>query len=139
MNPTILYKTYHFFDYPEHKNAKDHPLAERPYISAADFTNQTVVTYPVPIERLDLFNELLMPKGIERKATRQNELTSIILLLVSANKGVSVLPDWVLQSARDTELLAQRKLTKSGITRKLYAAVRTRESEKLYIESFLSH
>ena len=55
-----------------------------------------------------------------------------------ANKGVSVLPDWGLQNAGDTELHAQKKLTKSGITRKLYAAVRTRDSEKLYMETFLS-
>ena len=113
-------------------------LAERPYINAGDFTDQTVITYPGPVERLDLFNQLLIPQGIEPKAIRQIELTSVILLLVGANKGVSVLPDWVLQSARDTELLAQKKLTQSGITRKLYAAVRTRDSEKLYIETFLS-
>ncbi|GIS17964.1 MAG: hypothetical protein CM15mP119_3680 [Alphaproteobacteria bacterium] len=49
-----------------------------------------------------------------------------------------MLPDWVLQSARDTELLAQKKLTKSGITRNYMQGVRTRDSEKLYIETFLS-
>lgn len=123
---------------PTFISAKDHPLAERPYINAGDFTDQTVITYPVPVERLDLFSQLLIPQGIEPKAIRQIELTSVILLLVGANKGVSVLPDWVLQSARDTEMLARKKLTKSGITRKLYAAVRTRDSEKLYIETFLS-
>ena len=123
---------------PTFISAKDHPLADRPHIEADDFIDQTVITYPVPVERLDLFNQLLLPQGIEPKAIRQIELTSVILLLVGANKGVSVLPDWVLQSARDTDQLAQRRLTKSGIKRKLYAAVRTRDSEKLYIETFLS-
>tara|TARA_B100000575_G_C23103814_1_gene636975 strand:- start:307 stop:480 length:174 start_codon:yes stop_codon:yes gene_type:complete len=56
-----------------------------------------------------------MPQGIEPKAIRKIELTSVILILVGANKGVSVLPDWILKSARGTELLAQEKLTKSGI------------------------
>ena len=83
-------------------------------------------------------NQSLIPQGIDPRAIRQIELTSVILLLVGANKGVSVLPDWVLQSARDTELLAQKRLSKSGITRKLYATVGTRDSEKLYIETFLS-
>ena len=77
-------------------------------INADDFTDQTVITYPVPVERLDLFNKLLMPQGNKPKTIRQIELTSVILPLVGANKGVSVLPDWVLQNARDTELLAQK-------------------------------
>ncbi len=136
----LPYVRFHeLFTYaPTFISAKDHPLAELPYINAGDFTDQTVITYPVPVERLDLFDQLLIPQRIEPKTIRQIELTSVILLLVGANKGVSVLPDWVLQSARDTELLAQKKLTESGITRKLYAAVRTRDSEKLYIETFLS-
>ena len=79
-----------------------------------------------------------MPQSIESKAIRQIELTSVILVPVGANKGFSVLLDWVLQNARDTELLAQKKLTKSGITQKLYAVVRTRDSEKLYVETSLS-
>ena len=29
---------------PTFISAKDHPLAERPYISAGDFTDQTVIT-----------------------------------------------------------------------------------------------
>ena len=49
-----------------------------------------------------------MPQGIEPKAIRQIELTSVILLLVGANEGVSVLHDWDLQNARDTELLSQK-------------------------------
>ena len=118
--------------------AKNHPLSARPYIEAADFADQNVIIYPVPKERLDLFSQILLPSGIEPLSVRQVELTSVILLLVGANKGVSVLPDWVLHSSRETENLTQKKLTKNGVKRKLYAAVRRRDSEKLYIETFLS-
>ena len=118
--------------------SRNHPLSKRPYIDAEDFADQNIITYPVPKERLDLFNLLLLPAGIEPLSIRQIELTSVILLLVSANKGVSVLPDWVLQSSRETDHLAQKRLTKKGTSRKLYAAVRRRDSEKLYIKTFLS-
>ena len=118
--------------------AKNHPLSAHPYIEAADFADQNVITYPVPKERLDLFSQILLPAGIEPLSVRQVELTSVILLLVGANKGVSVLPDWVLQSSHETENLTQKKLTKDGVKRKLYAAVRRRDSDKLYIETFLS-
>ena len=118
--------------------AKNHPLSSRPYVEAADFADQHIITYPVPIERLDLFSQLLLPAGIEPLSIRQVELTSVILLLVGANKGVSVLPDWVLRNSRETEHLTQKKLTQKGVTQKLYAAVRKRDSDKLYIETFLS-
>ena len=118
--------------------SRNHPLSKRPYIDAEDFADQNIIAYPVPKERLDLFNLLLLPAGIEPLSIRQIELTSVILLLVSANKGVSVLPDWVLQSSRETDHLTQKRLTKKGTSRKLYAAVRRRDSEKLYIKTFLS-
>ena len=118
--------------------SRNHLLSKRPYIDAEDFADQNIITYPVPKERLDLFNLLLLPAGIEPLSIRQIELTSVILLLVSANKGVSVLPDWVLQSSRETDHLTQKRLTKKGTSRKLYAAVRRRDSEKLYIKTFLS-
>ena len=118
--------------------SRNHPLSKRPYIDAEDFADQNIITYPVPKERLDLFNLLLLPAGIEPLSIRQIELTSVILLLVSANKGVSVLPDWVLQSSRETDHLTQKRLTKKGTSRKLYAAVRRRDSEKLYTKTFLS-
>ena len=118
--------------------SRNHPLSKRPYIDAEDFADQNIITYPVPKERLDLFNLLLLPAGIEPLSIRQIELTTVILLLVSANKGVSVLPDWVLQSSRETDHLTQKRLTKKGTSRKLYAAVRRRDSEKLYIKTFLS-
>ena len=118
--------------------AKDHPLSARDYVDAADFANQNVITYPVPLERLDLFSQLLLPAAIEPKSVRQVELTSVILLLVGANKGVSVLPDWVLQNSRETEHLTKKKLTRKGIKQKLYAAVRRRDSDKPYVETFLS-
>ncbi len=109
-------------------SAYTHDTAQHPgcYISAK---NQA--------KKLDLFNQLLIPIGIVPKATRQIELTPIILLLVGANKGVSMLPYWILQSARFTELLGHKYQTKSVIKRKLFATVKKRESEKRYIKKFL--
>ena len=89
----------------------------RDYVEAADFADQNVITYPVPLERLDLFSQLLLPAAIEPKSVRQVELTSVILLLVGANKGVSVLPDWVLQNSRETEHLTKKKLTRKALNK----------------------
>jgi len=55
----------------------------------------------VPKERIDLW-KLLLPNQIEPKDIRQVDLTGVIVLLVGANKGESVLPDWVLKYTAET-------------------------------------
>ena len=42
------------------------------------------------------FSQLLIPNKVEPAHIRQAELTSIILLLVASDRGVTVLPDWVV-------------------------------------------
>ena len=114
------------FDYePVFVAAAGHPLAQKQFIEAADFEGETLITYPVDRERLDIFSQLLMPAGIEPKTIRQVELTAVILLLVASNRGVAVLPDWVVREVRYNSDYVTRPLTQNGITRRLYAATRT--------------
>ena len=118
--------------------SSEHPLAQKDFVVAEDFKTETVITYPVPQERLDLFSQLLIPAGIAPFAIRQVELTSVILLLAASNKGVSVLPDWVLkESSTQEQQLVSKKLTANGIQRTLYAAVRRKDSNKAFIQTFL--
>ena len=93
--------TFHeLFPYaPTFLAALGNPLAKKPFIEAADFADQTLITYPVERARLDIFSQLLIPARVEPKLVRQVELTAVMLLLVGANKGVTVLPDWVIRSA----------------------------------------
>ena len=69
-----------------------------------------------------MFTELLTPAKVEPLAIRQVELTAVILLLVASNRGVAVLPDWVLRDARYKHDYITRSLTKKGVTKRLYAA-----------------
>ena len=126
------------FDYaPVFVAARIHPLAERPYVDAADFRNQTLITYPVERARLDVFSQLLIPAKVEPKAVRQAELTAVILLLVASNRGVAVLPDWVVREVKYSSDYVTRPLTKNGLTRRLYAAVREADKEKPYMERLI--
>lgn len=43
---------------------KDHPLATKDIWCAEDFIDQTLITYPVPDDMLDLLRKVLQPKGI---------------------------------------------------------------------------
>jgi LysR family transcriptional regulator for metE and metH len=126
------------FDYaPVFVASAAHPLAEKAHIDAEDFKDQTLITYPVEKSRLDIFSQLLTPAGVEPEMIRQVELTAVILLLVASNRGVSVLPDWVVREVKYSSDYVTRPLTKDGITRRLYAAVRSEDREKPYMQELI--
>ncbi|WP_299282837.1 LysR family transcriptional regulator [uncultured Tateyamaria sp.] len=126
------------FDYaPVFVAASAHPLAQKDYIDAADFRDQTLITYPVERTRLDVFSQLLIPAKVEPAAVRQAELTAVILLLVASNRGVSVLPDWVVREVKYSSDYVTRPLTKDGLTRRLYAAVREDDLGKPYMDKLI--
>ena len=122
------------FDYePVFVAASSHPLAQKPFIEAEDFRDQTLITYPVERARLDVFSQLLTPAKVQPANVRQVELTAVILLLVASGRGVAVLPDWVVRQTSYGSDYVTRPLTKSGLTRRLYAAVREEEAELPYV------
>ncbi len=126
------------FDYnPVFVAASSHPLAEKPFIEAEDFRGQTLITYPVERTRLDVFSQLLIPARVEPATIRQVELTAVILLLVASNRGISVLPDWVVREVKYSSDYVTRPLTRDGITRRLYAAVRTEDLEKPFVQELV--
>ena len=124
------------FDYePVFVASAEHPLAAKDFIEAKDFEGEMLITYPVERARLDVFNQLLTPAGVEPRGIRQVELSAVILLLVASNRGVSVLPDWVVREQRQNASYVTRPLTKNGLTRRLYGATRSDETTK----PFMSH
>jgi LysR family transcriptional regulator for metE and metH len=117
--------------------SSQHPLAKKAFIDAGDFVDQTLITYPVDKTKLDVFSQLLIPARVEPKSMRQIELTAVILLLVASNRGISVLPDWVVREVKYSSDYVTRPLTKSGITRSLYAAIRSDDREKPYMQELI--
>lgn len=122
------------FDYePLFVASAQHPLAAKSFVEAEDFRDETLITYPVDRSRLDVFTELLTPAKVEPRAVRQIELTAVILLLVASNRGVAVLPDWVLREQRTSSEFITRKVTEKGLTKRLYAAIRTDDADKPFM------
>lgn len=127
------------FDYaPVFVASASHPLAVKPYVEAEDFRGQTLITYPVDRARLDIFSQLLTPAKVEPAAIWQVELTAVILLLVASNRGVSVLPDWVVREVKYSSDYVTRPLTEKGLTRRLFAAVRSEDLEKPFMKELIS-
>lgn len=117
--------------------AADHPLRDHAHIEPADLADQTLLTYPVQRQRLDVFSRFLQPAGIEPAEVRQAELTGVILMLAASQRGVAVLPDWVLDHQADGLGLITRPLTAKGMHGTLHAAVRSAERTRPYLQDFI--
>ena len=91
--------------------ANTHPLVAKPHLVAQDFADQTIITYPVPDEMLDLIRQVLEPAGV-RPPRRTTELTVAMLQLVASGRGVAALPPWAVQSYLDRGYVTARPVGK---------------------------
>jgi LysR family transcriptional regulator, regulator for metE and metH len=125
------------FDYePRLVVSTANPLATRPEVVPDDLRDQTLLTYPMDRARLDVFSEFLTPAKVEPRAVRQVELTAVILMLVAADRGVAVLPDWVLREVRGQSDCATLPLAGRPVKR-LYAATRVEDADQPFMAHFL--
>ncbi|WP_374642268.1 LysR family transcriptional regulator [Tabrizicola sp.] len=126
------------FDYhPTFVASSQNPLAEKPFITAGDFRDQVLITYPVGRDKLDIFSEVLTPAKVEPRAQRTAELTAVILMLVGSNRGVAVLPDWVMREVKANADYVTRPLGPGPVTKRMYAATRDKDVAKPYMAHFL--
>jgi LysR family transcriptional regulator for metE and metH len=92
-----------------------------PYLLPEDFSQFTLLTYPLPAEQLDIFKLFLTPAKCTPKKVKQVNNSHVMLQMVSANMGVATLPDWLVSSATQQSLFHSMRLGQSGIHKKLYA------------------
>jgi len=116
--------------------ANQHPLAAKPFLAARDFADQTLITYPVPDEMLDLVRQVLEPAGV-RPARRTTELTVAMLQLVASGRGVAALPLWAVQHYLDRRYVTARPIGPDGLSGRLYAASAPAVSARPYLADFV--
>ncbi|MFA5520470.1 MAG: LysR family transcriptional regulator [Castellaniella sp.] len=113
-------------------------LARQDSVTPEQLADQTLITYPVGRERLDVFAHFLDEAGVEPAALRQAELTPVILQLVASQRGVAALPSWALAEHGDPESLQQCRLGPQGVWRTLFAALRSEDCDRPYMQAFIS-
>ena len=115
--------------------SKDHPLANKEVWQAEDFAEETWVTYPVPDDMLDLYRQVLKPKGIN-PPRRTTELTIALIQLVASRRGIATVPYWAALPYLEKGYVVARKITEEGLFSNLYAAIRKEDANLAYIEDF---
>ncbi|TNF99326.1 MAG: LysR family transcriptional regulator [Gammaproteobacteria bacterium] len=114
-----------------------HRLSNKKIIQPKDIANETLITYPVDPERLDIYRHFLQPAGLPMAKRRTSELTDMIVQHVDSCRGIAVLPDWVLQNHALAKNLVTRSLGKHGVHRTVFAAVRNIDAENIELKNFI--
>jgi LysR family transcriptional regulator for metE and metH len=114
-----------------------HRLQARRYLEAADFAQETLITYPVPEERIDLIREVLQPANIpfERRTT---ELTVAILQLVASRRGVAALPSWGIKNYVDYDYVTAKSIGKKGLWSDLHLCVPNALARQAFLQDFIA-
>ena len=117
--------------------AKDHPLSAALSISPEDLIRETLFIFPMPLERLDIMTQFLNPAGIEPAKIKEIESFELMLQMVNLERGICVLPEWLVQEYAETMDLHALRIGKQGIQKKLYLALRKDDREIQYIKRFI--
>lgn len=116
--------------------ANTHPLAQRRVIYPTDFADETLITYPVPEEMLDVVQRVLKPAGVF-PPRRTAELTVAILQLVASGRGIAALPAWSVEPYLARGYVTAKRIGRRGLWSKLFAATLSDHAAAPYMQAFL--
>lgn len=117
--------------------AGNHPLAREEYVTPKQLANEVLVAYPVPVDRLDIYNMFLTPAGIIPKRHKAIETTDIMLQMVASGRGVAALPRWLVLEYADTMHVVPVRLGKKGIAKHIYLGAREADIGIDYLRAFI--
>ena len=117
--------------------AKDHHLAMSEYIEAHQMTSEVLISYPVDLERLDIYNQFLLPAGITPKRHKNIETTDIMLQMVASGRGVAALPRWLVEEYAEKLPIVPVKLGPQGIPKQIYLGSREADGQVDYLQAFV--
>lgn len=114
-----------------------HPLAKSTYVVPEQLSNETLITYPVEIDRLDIYNQFLQPAGISPHVHKPIETTDIMLQMVASGRGVAALPRWLVEEYQNRFDVVPVQLSKEGIAKQIYLGIRETDVQIDYVQAFI--
>ncbi|HEU4622002.1 MAG TPA: LysR family transcriptional regulator [Burkholderiaceae bacterium] len=117
--------------------AKDHALAQAPFVKPRHLVDEVLITYPVPTDRLDVYTQFLMPAGISPRRHKTIETTDIMMQMVSSGRGVAALPRWLAQEYAKKMRVATVRLGQRGIAKQIFLGIRGADADIDYVKAFI--
>jgi LysR family transcriptional regulator for metE and metH len=116
---------------------REHPLATADYVKPDQLTREVLVTYPVETDRLDIYNQFLMPAGVTPRRHKVIETTDIMLQMVASGRGVAALPRWLVEEYAGRMNVVPVRLGRKGIAKQIFLGARETDTEIDYLKAFI--
>jgi len=117
--------------------SQQHRLASQRYILPKQLSEEILITYPVEIERLDIYNQFLLPAGCTPKRRKVIETTEIMLQMVASGRGVAALPRWLVAEYAEKLPVCPVRLGRNGIAKQIFLGVREADAHIDFIKAFV--
>ena len=114
-----------------------HALAGADFVEAAQLAPEVLITYPVPMDRLDIYNQFLMPAGITPRRQKAIETTDIMMQMVASGRGVAALPRWLVQEYAGKLDVVPVRLGAKGIAKQIFLGARVADLQTDYLQAFI--
>lgn len=114
-----------------------HRLRSVPFVQPEQLAEETLITYPVTLDRLDIYTHFLLPAGIRPMRHKPIETTDIMLQMVASGRGVAALPRWLVEDYADHLDLRPLRLGLHGISKQIFIGIRERDAEIDYLRAFV--
>ena len=114
-----------------------HALAGAAYVKPQQLVDEVLITYPVDIERLDVYNQFLLPAGITPRQHKTIETTDIMLQMVASGRGVAALPRWLVHEYASKMDVVPVKLGRRGIAKQIFLGAREADADIDYLKAFV--
>lgn len=117
--------------------SNNNKLSDYPHVNPEQLSDQILYTYPVPVDRLDIYQQFLLPAHCQPGRHKTLEATEMILQMVAANRGVTTLPLWLAQEYARTMPLVPIRLGPDGIHKQIHLGRRVEEVEDAHLGRFM--
>ena len=114
-----------------------HQLASVRYVKPEQLVDETLITYPVETDRLDIYSQFLRPAGVVPRRHKTIETTDIMLQMVASDRGVAALPRWLADEYAERMPVVSVKLGKNGIDKQIFLGTREADASIDYLTSFI--
>lgn len=117
--------------------ARDHALANVRYVKPQQLTQEVLITYPVATDRLDIYNQFLMPAGVSPRHHKTIETTDIMIQMVASGRGVAALPRWLVEQYGSKSGVVPVRLGVAGIAKQIFLGAREADVDIDYLQAFI--
>ena len=117
--------------------AKDHALANAAHVKPAQLTREVLISYPVDLERLDIYSQFLLPAGVTPRRHKAIETTDIMMQMVASGRGVAAMPRWLVDEYAARMAVVPVRLGARGIQKQIFLGAREADTGIDYLRAFI--